>query len=110
MNILTVGNAQPNLNHVHHQQHKYITMFKAPWVVSVQGKGYDVLDSLYKNQLSPSLQIKLTCIYGCGIKDIGCVVPCVQQQELGTVDCGVLTIWKYNLSCGTLTWLTVENI
>ena len=40
----------------------------------------------------PSLQIQLACIYGCGIKDLGIVVPYVQQQELDTVDCDLIAI------------------
>jgi len=64
------------------------------WVASLQRKGgrIYVLDSLYKNKLSSSLQIQLAYIYGCGLNNLTVYVPNIQQQEIGTADCGVFAI------------------
>jgi hypothetical protein len=65
------------------------------WVVSVKstekGRLY-VLDSLYHQNLSSSLDIQLAKIYGCGKKKLVVHVPHTQQQSPGTVDCGVFAV------------------
>ena len=64
------------------------------WVAYLQRKGgkVHVLDSMIKNNISPSLQMQLACLYGSGVQNLGVFVPHIQQQMPGTVDCGVFAV------------------
>ena len=59
-----------------------------------------VLDSLYQGQLSASLEIQLAKIYGCNKSLLSVFVPNVQQQNPGSVDCGIFAVamlWSFVL-------------
>ena len=64
------------------------------WIVTVQSKNNRVymLDSKYCNELSTSLRLQFSSLYGSGKTCLNIFAPNVQQQHSSSLDCGVFAI------------------